>query len=399
MTTPQAPKIVPPPSISPNKRLLLLIGSAVREVILRAGDLDIGTKQPCKMHDEFGGGALNCALRLKSLKPHSVETITVLSPLGADDQGNAVRAFLEEEGIDFYPKAGYQGATSRSVILITQAERTVLGQAGSAVESWATGLPNQVRNFVTKHANNSTYAMIGNIPKENDSLGDAALITEQTIEALGERAFIYFNPGRAQYSVCYHRWESVFPKIACLQMNIDEARIFIERTNQCGCRQCQIYRPIRDPQERKHVSLRCIMEFFSKINVTAVITLAGNGSVAVIRDNPMKIIFTWPEEPETLRDTTGSGDAFGAGIVWSFAEFGNPKSLTDYVRAFAVGSFWGAAACTDFGASKGLVDIPKAKKLYANIGVPETDSNSMPALVLDIKKASGLLYLLDNKKF
>lgn len=129
--------------------------------------------------------------------------------------------------------------------------------------------------------------------------------------------------------------------------------------------------------------------------MSAVITLAGNGSVAVIkRDSRKRVIFTWPRLPPKYVDPTGSGDAFGAGIVWSYIVFGPFKKISDYKRALSVGSYWGAVACGEYGGHAG---IPNIEELLRALG--DTRDADYPSICRSIERAEPLLYMLDDRKY
>lgn len=392
----------PRPKIRTDKPLVVAVGSANTELIIDVDSLEIGTKGECRsIEPSYGGSALNWAVRLKSLKPNHIGGVTVLGPLGQDERGKQVREFLEKQDIEAYPSnpfgigpmsAGNHSNTSHSVIIIGNAERTVRTLSGSIAENWARGLPETVSRFIAQVPDNQIIAMIGNIPKQNDEGADAAIITEHTIDAFGKKAaFVYLNPGRARYSLCYHHWEHAFPKIGCIQMNIDEARDFVERSMNCAI--CRKLVPDLSKGSRKHASLRSLLDFFIRTKMTAVITLAGSGSAAVVQSNPEKVIITWPEEPAEVLDPTGSGDAFGAGVVWAYVNLGGLVSVEDYVKAFTIGSMWGASACEKRGGCNGHpTEAASTKRLG-------TSAQDLPAIHLEFSKASRLLYMLDNRKF
>src|SRR5207249_3549840 len=110
----------------------------------------------------------------------------------------------------------------------------------------------------------------------------------------------------------------------------------------------------------------------------------------VVKDFPNKAIFTWPEKPNKILYPTGCGDAFGAGVVWAVMHVGRLRSLEDYIKAFAIGSAWGAAACEKYGGCNGHIERDASfRKMWDQ---PEPDH---PARVVDIDKSSGLLYMLD----
>ncbi|MFA5293370.1 MAG: carbohydrate kinase family protein [Phycisphaerae bacterium] len=373
---------------------IVTIGSANSEQILVVDKVISGSKNNCKfVKESFGGSAVNWGVRLKSINIDEIGDIYVACPIGGDGRGGRIQDELSQMKIKVIPSLPLpEGCTtSHSVIVVSGDERTVYTEIGSSVEKWAMSLAENIETEVP--ANKPIIAMIGNIAKSNDNNGNALIVTEQVISALSKKqiSFIYANFGRAQYSFCYHHWVNVWDKINCFQLNVNEARDFVTRS--CDCAECRNRLKDKKVKLPSNLSLYSILKFLKGIDATAVITLAGSGSVAVMR-NDNNVIFTWPRQPTKHCDTTGSGDAFGAGVIWALLVYGKLKNVREYSRAFSAGSVWGASACSEYGGHKGT---PDTSELFRALG--DTALEDYPSIYREIDKAEPLLYMLDDKKY
>jgi len=376
------------------KTSIVTIGSVNSEQILVVDHIVPGSKTNCKLVKEsFGGSAVNWGVRLKSIAINEIDKVYVACPIGGDDAGGKIRDELSQMNIEVIPGLSLPEScsTSHSVIIVCGDDRTVCTQMGSAVETWAMSLAENIEKEVP--ANKPIIAMVGNISKCDDTKGNAHIVTEQVISALSKKqiSFIYANFGRAQYSFCYHHWISVWSQINCFQFNVNEARDFVAKS--CDCSECRSILNNKHVNLPSNLSLYSILSFLKSIDTTAVITLAGSGSVAVTR-NDDNVIFTWPRKPTQHRDTTGSGDAFGAGVIWALLVYGKLENVRDFAWAFSSGSVWGASACEEYGGHKGT---PDTGELFRALS--ETALEDYPSIYRKIDKAEPLLYMLDSKKY
>jgi sugar/nucleoside kinase (ribokinase family) len=378
---------------------IILIGSANTEQILVVDRMQSGTKSECRLiAPGMGGSAVNWAIRLRTIRGDLARTICVACPVGGDDVGEAMRKKLEEKNLQVFPLLSLSAeyTTSHSFILVCGDDRTVFTQRGTAVDKWAIALAQNISQAAQAiPQEDRIIVMIGNIAKANDAQGNAAEVTEQALQALPPKrvAYVYANWGEAQYSLCYHHWARLWNRIDCLQLNTEEARDFIRGT--CRCEQCRELLYAHKVTLPEKLSLHSIMKFFIELKTTAVVTLAGSGSIAVIRgDRAGNIIFTWPRVPPRHVDPTGSGDAFGAGVIWSYLVFGSLRRVRDYMRALSVGSLWGALACGEYGGCGG---IPDTDEIFR--ALDDTTVRDYPSMCRNIDKAEPLLYMLDNQAY
>ncbi len=378
---------------------IVIIGSANTEQILVVDKTDSGSKHACShIVESFGGSAINWGIRLARMKTtnmQKIDQIYVMCPIGGDEPGGLIRSKLQNLGINVVPKAalGEDFQTSHSVIVTGDDDRKVYTKKGSAVDEWAMHIAKTIEAEIP--ADTPLIAMIGNIAKTNSDDADAFLITEKVIRGLLAKnaACIYANFGRAQYSFCYHYWQSLWDKITFFQLNADEAREFISKTLDCSdCREALTAQKVALP---KNLSLHNILKLFHAIHSNAVITLAGNGSVAVTRESE-QVIFTWPRTPTKHIDATGSGDAFGAGVICALLSRKNlsPKTTKDFSDLFSMGSSWAASACEGYGGHEGTPDLTELKAALESDTLQE-----YPSILKNIGDAEPLLNMLDDQKY
>ena len=181
--------------------------------------------------------------------------------------------------------------------------------------------------------------MIGHVHADRERApGRQGALTQHVVEvfrAAGKPVFANF--GAAQYRLGADRWAPVLPHVTCLQLGIDEARWFVGGG----------------------VAVPTLMEILDwfKTRCTVVITMERMGAVARLAGSE-HVVLTWPYHID-VRDPTGAGDAFGAGLVSSMLEhpLDDDASLE---RAMDRGGLFAARACTTRG---GADDCPTAATL------------------------------------
>ena len=183
----------------------------------------------------------------------------------------------------------------------------------------------------------------------NKEIGQEGRITE---EILTHRSFQkskkYVNFGASQYSLGKDRWEEVIKNhVDMFQLDIHEIRRF--------CR----------GGGRRPWPVKKILKWF-RSRCTVIITFERFGAVGQLEGSSQAVV-AWPIELREIKDTTGAGDAMGAGIVASnlatpFDD--NEDSLRvqneKFRQALEFGRLCGAYACTTSG---GSADCPTRKRL------------------------------------
>ena len=144
-------------------------------------------------------------------------------------------------------------------------------------------------------------------------------------------------------------------ELESFQLEIREAREFL-----CMDSEARKRRPKVKSLNVK--SLKEMLEWFSD-KCTIVITLGHMGAVAR-RKGSDSVVLAWPYDLRRadIKDTTGAGDAFGAGFVSTALKKKGLKTDKDLKEAAEVGRLWGAYACTTLGGANdcpGEVDLDK----------------------------------------
>jgi sugar/nucleoside kinase (ribokinase family) len=211
--------------------------------------------------------------------------------------------------------------------------------------------------------------MIGHIyvDRSGASSGREGEITKKIIDRYAEKnAFIFANFGRSQFRLGNKFWQRTLPKLTVFQLALDEVREFFS-------------------QDHNVTSLRDIIKWFQDNEVTAVITMDKVGAIATLGGGEHGVIFARPYNLEArLVDSTGAGDAFGAGLVSYFVdkitELGQDKnriSKRDCTQIMTIGNFedaieraryWAAYCCTKLGAASDCPDQSELDRFKSTLG-------------------------------
>lgn len=320
-----------------------------------------------------GGSAINHACRLLATGTAAVPIV----PLCQDATGEVVLATLRQAAVRggaagpdaaHLFMAGEGLATPFTTIVTVGTERTIYTEFGKDLfgpyeEHLIAGLTRLGDDVVGA-------VMIGHIHADRHRPpGRQGALTERVVEAFVEREVpIFANFGSAQYRLGAERWVDVLPRVSCFQLGIDEARTFVRGSSAAV------------------PTLMDILDWF-KSRCTVVITMERMGAVARLQGSD-NVVLTWPYHIE-VRDPTGAGDAFGAGLVSSMLEvpFTGDEALH---RAMDRGGLFAARACTTRG---GADDCPTKATLEefrsANACVSDTE-------VMLPERARQVVELLDR---
>ena len=156
------------------------------------------------------------------------------------------------------------------------------------------------------------------------------------------------NFGSAQFKLGTKRWSRVLRDyVDVFQLDIGEIRRF--------CRDADL----------PDGSLASILGWFRE-RCTVVVSLERFGAIGQLagRDRP---VAAWPYLLENVADSTGAGDAMGAGLVASlalegFRLDGNDEPESPFAMALSAGRACAAYACTTIG---GAADCPDLDRLIA----------------------------------
>jgi sugar/nucleoside kinase (ribokinase family) len=224
-------------------------------------------------------------------------------------------------------------------------------------------------------------AMIGHIHADTaQGSGNAGAITEDIVHRAREwDCPVFVNFGTSQYSQGAARWRDVLKSVDVFQLDLNEMRKFF---GQVG--------------SNAYVPLDRILEWFKDV-CTVVVTLERFGAVGQ-RKGSDTVAFAWPYDIDA-RDTTGAGDAFGAGVVKRTLT--EPAESLDsdegFREALSFGRLCGAYACGTLGGAHQcptLADLREFAELPTN-RVPMEDVRS-PNSLQTREEALRDLWLLDR---
>lgn len=341
-------------------RVLAVGGASVEHSYAIPGEFEADKKYSTIPQPRLAGGsAVNHACRLLAL---GIDVHPVL-PLAKADPLSVVilRALDEAEKIG---DASYRRTdlTIRGSNLTTP-YTTIIRQGASraALNEFSPELMERFREHVERHLSGLSSARrapdllaVGHIHADRrredaHSTGYAGALTEQILksEALdGARRFVNF--GSAQIKLGADHWDDILrDRVDVFQLDIGEVRRFCQEAGLEG------------------LSLEAIFAWF-RDRCTVVISLERFGAVGQLRgtDEP---VAAWPYLLERVVDSTGAGDAMGAGLMTSM--LANPFDLEEddvptrarkFASALAFGRLCAAHACMTVG---GANDCPNLEAL------------------------------------
>ena len=372
--------------------VIIVFGSATHEKICQiTSDLKIGEKHTIDIPKVFyGGSGVNYSLRLINQENIVIPILSV----GADHIGksiqseifNAYKFFKNNDNlsddnifnnsiIDKYIKSDDFHCksinTSQSTTIIRYRNtRTVLAEKLDGIDGYEEFVKNKIALLKSDNRLNIKAVMIGHI--YTDANKNKPIVTEHIInEFIDTHTLIFINMGNSQLAYGFDYWKAFNSDRIVFQFSFSEVkRLFHTNSN------------ISKINE--------IMNEFKKIKVNVIITLDKLGAIARFRDDE-RIIMVWPFElADKLLDTTGAGDAFGAGFV---ANFLNSRwDFHDFQRAIEQARVWAAYACTTEGAA---YQCPNKSKLQRFQNEIERKMNQYKVEVID-KDYEKYLFLIER---
>lgn len=309
-----------------------------------------------------GGSSVNHSARLLAM---GVEVHPVL-PLAAEDPmsgvilsalesaakvGNA-RLDRDEIAID-----GAGLMTPYTTIIRQGDSRAVLneysGQMMSAFDAHldrhleiARGIQDEPAVVLVGHIHADRSPPVSPTPSSAKAVGFGGALTERILtaeELASARKFVNF--GRAQYALGAERWSGLLrDRVDVFQLGLEEVHHFVQDLG------------------LENDSLASILDWFRE-RATVVITLGRFGAVGQLAgsDQPVAV---WPSLVDAVVDSTGAGDAMGAGIVAAMtvdpfddSDVTDGERLERFARALAFGRTCGAYACTTLGGAEHCPDL------------------------------------------
>jgi len=318
------------------RKPIIAIGSGYGEIIVESHDeITLGNKHTIRLHNLIGGSGLNFALRLMASNNLSLPILPIGNDkVGRDIRQEVVKAMVRAnapELIKTYVHSDYflnsSIKTPTSIILTNISDRTVFVQELCGAEHFQAQLENQLDLIDALFDGQPGPIMIGHI--QSDSTEGRS--TRTIIDRYRNRSLIYTVFGNSQIGHGWEFWDEkdTFKEIDIFQLNFEEAQRFLSRNG-----------------ERK--SLREILEWFRKRKLTAVLTMRKFGAIGTFKDLDCLFIAYPLIAADEVADTTGSGDAFAAGMV-SYLRDKKGFDDVDFCKAMQRGRIWASCACKSAG--------------------------------------------------
>jgi len=370
-------------------RVLVVGGANIEHGYTIDGELEPDAKYSTPPLPRLAGGSsVNHACRLLAM---GVGVDPVL-PLAKEDplSRTIVEALADSEA-----RGGSRFRRQRMQIPgagLTTPYTTIIRQGASraSLNEFSNELMKQFRAHATRHLQDRgatrrkpDVVMIGHVHADQarsapDRIGFAGAISEAflTAPALRQaRKFVNFGP--AQYRLGSRRWEELLRRhVSAFQLDIGEIQSF--------CADAGLER----------LSLEAILDWF-RPRCTVVITLERFGAIGQLKGSA-EAVAAWPYLLSNVRDSTGAGDAMGAGLVAHLLASGfddeeeSPASrIEKFAGALAFGRVCGAYACTTVGGANDcptlddLARFERRERLHLRDGGLTRDVSSHELFLID----------------
>lgn len=359
---------------------VLAVGGAnvERMLIVDPGSFAHGRKHSVPPADITpGGSAINHACRLLSWGT----SVRLIAPICRDSGGRilayALQSSASKGGSGLREKGtlyleSEDGSTPHTTLLSIGVERTFLTEHPPALfDLFEDHLDAILSEEFDTHP---SAIMIGHVHADRaEGPGKSGALTERVLEQATEwEVPVFANPGSSQYRLGPEWWAPRLSHVNCFQLQIEEMREFC-----------------RDIWEGASPPLPVILDWFAP-HCTVIVTLERMGAVGRLRGSNQTVI-AWPYGmvPGEIVDTTGAGDAFGAGVVASMLK----KPLRDddaLESSLRLGSLFASYCCTTLGGAR---DCPSREELEL-FGEEHAPVQRMQTLEGD--EAEGMLRLIDQ---
>ncbi|MDO8587091.1 MAG: carbohydrate kinase family protein [Armatimonadota bacterium] len=364
---------------------VIAIGSSNIEYVLWVDKVEVGLKHSIREAAEYvGGSGLNYVSRMLSC---GMRAYPVLST-GEDERGEKIRqhildiaqgrgdshnviTFLDPSNF-FAPKMKTPGTT----IVVDGTRRTIFSQQPGGMDEFANFAKARLKAIKTLEEKDPGAVMIGHLycDYEDEATGKiGGECTKYLISRYKDDALVFTNFGGTQFKLGSDFWAEDIANVGVFQLSLDEARAFFSGNGVSK-------------------SLVDMIEWFRERNVTAVVTLDKFGAVATYKGDDEDLIIAWPFDIENIVDTTGAGDAFGAGLVSQL--IGKPDfQWGDLCEAVRKAREWAAYACTTPG---GCANCPDKQALTMFNKILNTQARIAPVQKVALEAALPILRLFDR---
>ncbi len=371
-------------TIAPKNTGIVAIGSGNMEYLYTLdAEILMGQKNPvANAIEKIGGGGLNFTSRLLSFGHQTFPILTV----GDDHSGHIIHQELIKMARktgqpkilkDFISNKEFLAPgikTGTATIIIQGPKRTILSFASSGnIESFSNYVERRLDDIEKLLVSKPNLIRISHL-QNYDGKESSNEVIRSVINSYSSKSIIYFNPGISQIKSGIKYWENILKKCDLVQFNLSEAkRLF--------------------GNDQLSTSLPNIMQWFMERQITIIVTMAKFGAVGIYRNGKDGIVFAMPTEVDDseIRDPTGAGDAYSAGVVSEL--YANPNfSFQDFHRAIDTGRFWSTYACLDYGGSGNCPD----KKTLSDFHNQLVTRSYNPIQVEHRNQAETYLRLIDK---
>ena len=394
-------KELPNMSQQPNIKepTILVIGSGTGEKVLHLkAKMKTGSKQTVQERKElYGGSGVNYTFRLGEIGHNVLPILSVGDDWpGQKIQEKIIETFSSEHTSKFVQSNDFfcdKLATTESTVIVWGNVRTIISSELTGFELFGNFVEKRIQQVEKLNQLEIKAVMIGHIYADGDNvkLGQEGEITKKIIDKYADRNIVLFtNFGRSQYRLGHKFWKKTLQKVTIFQLALDEAREFFS-------------------QDGSIISLQNMIEWFQDNEITAVITMDEAGAIATLGSKKYGVIFARPYDlGKDDLDTTGAGDAFGAGLVSYFVDkivkFGEDSrrnNKKDWHQIISIGDFgdaieqarhWAAYCCTTLGAAS---DCPDTKELDDFIYSLEEQAPA-PVQTVPLRSLDDFLWLIDR---
>jgi sugar/nucleoside kinase (ribokinase family) len=379
--------------ISNGRRDILVVGSGNAETVLDLEhDLVIGQKHDVKRLELYGGSGVNYALRLTHYDGTCV--LPILS-IGQDAIGRSIQqALLHAMHADRARTAAgdFVGSpdwlcigliTPQSTVVTANGQRTIFRETMRGAEHFLSFAARRLAAVLVLDgvSVNVGAVMIGHVYADRPGTcpGQAGTITKLVIQAYRDKAILFANFGESQYCLGHRFWEDELRALTVFQLSVEEARTF--------------FAPCHEPVLDAPRSLSDMIRWFQERRITAVLTLDRFGALGTFGGSK-QVVFAPSFDLEDFEDSTGAGDAFGAGLVHSLCQGERQPTFDGFCTAIKEARLWAAHACTTRGAASRCPSRRELAAFKADLRGRGQDPDRVDCR--DLAAWEGILRILDK---
>jgi hypothetical protein len=278
--------------------------------------------------------------------------------------------------------------TPQSTVVTANGERTIFREAMRGAEHFCPFANRRLDQILALDgvSLNVGAVMIGHVYADRPGVCTAqgGSITKRLIHEFRDRALLYANFGESQYCLGPSFWEEDLRALTVFQLSVQEAHQFFGR---CG------QGPGEEARGGVPRTLADMLRWFQEREITAVLTLDRFGALATFRGTE-GVLFAPAFELDDFEDSTGAGDAFGAGLIYSLCQAGGAPTVDRFFAAIKAARLWSAHACTTRGAAS---QCPSQAQLAAFEGQLRSRGQDPDQIdCRDLAAWDGILRILDR---